>query len=432
MSGPIVDLFGRKNAMFLVNIPHLVAWTLMYFANDLPTLFIANGLLGLGTGVMEAPINSYVGEISEPSIRGSLCTLTQVFTSIGIFVIYFLGTVVSWRYAALICLAAPISSMLLVLLVPETPVWLLVKGREKDALKSLCYLRGWTKPENVREEFDELVVYTKNLKRCVLCSDTDDVDKCEHFSMNCFTRSIYKFRYIMMAKETLRPLTLVVLYFMFYVMSGLQPIRPNMVNVCGALGMPLDGKQVVLMVGVITFLTSIIVVALIKILGKRKIAITSLFGSAISCMALSIYAKSHLGGKVFSYDTETFPKETSYVPLILFYSLTTFTGFAVPWALLGEVFPFRSRATAQGLAAASNYVFSFIGSKTFIDLEGLVKLWGAFAVYACFGFAGSIYLYFFLPETEGKSLQKIESYYSGKLKFFADDPFINFFKRFKR
>lgn len=63
MSGPIVDHFGRKKANFLVNIPHLVAWILMYFSWNVPTLFIANGLLGLGTGVMEAPINSYVGEI---------------------------------------------------------------------------------------------------------------------------------------------------------------------------------------------------------------------------------------------------------------------------------------------------------------------------------------------------------------------------------
>lgn len=62
-SGPLVDYFGRKKANFLVNIPHLVAWILMYFAWNLPSLFIANALLGLGTGIMEAPISSYVGEI---------------------------------------------------------------------------------------------------------------------------------------------------------------------------------------------------------------------------------------------------------------------------------------------------------------------------------------------------------------------------------
>lgn len=60
-----------------------------------------------------------------------------------------------------------------------------------------------------------------------------------------FPRSIYKFRYVMLGKETMRPLVLVMMYFLFYVMSGLAPIRPNMVNICGALGMAQDGKVVV-------------------------------------------------------------------------------------------------------------------------------------------------------------------------------------------
>ncbi|XP_037300888.1 facilitated trehalose transporter Tret1-like, partial [Manduca sexta] len=433
LSGPIVDYFGRKKANFLVNIPHLVAWVLMYFAWDLPTLFIANALLGLGTGVMEAPINSYVGEISEPSIRGALCTVTQLFTSIGVLLMYYLGTVVSWRTASLICLAAPLASMLLILFVPETPVWLLSQGRRNDALKALCYLRGWTTPEHVQNEYTQLVVYTKNLKRCVICK-TDDLKilDCEHLKINRIQRFILRFRYVFLAKETLRPLTLVMLYFMFYVMSGLTPIRPNMVNVCRAFGMADDGKNIVLTVGIITFITSIVVIGIIKMAGKRKLILTAMLGTAISCTALSVYAKLNLDDSVFSYNSDTFPTNTSYIPLTLFYLLTVFTGLNIPWVLLGEVFPFRSRASAQGFAAAWNYVVTFLGSKTYIDLEKSVRLWGTFAVYAGFGFVGTIYLYFFMPETEGKHLHEIENYYSGKLRIFADDPFINFFKRFKR
>lgn len=95
------------------------------------------------------------------------------------------------------------------------------------------------------------------------------------------------------------------------------------------------------MVGLITLVTSIINVGFIKILGKRKLAISSLLMTALSCMCLSIYAKNNLDQTVFSYDPTTFPKETSYVPLVFFYSMTIFTGFGVPWILLGEVFPFR-------------------------------------------------------------------------------------------
>lgn len=66
-------------------------------------------------------------------------------------------------------------------------------------------------------------------------------------------RRILKFRYVMLCKETLRPLTLVMMYFLFFVMSGLTPIKPNLVNVCGAFGMDQDGKKIV--VSVICYFT---------------------------------------------------------------------------------------------------------------------------------------------------------------------------------
>lgn len=92
----------------------------------------------------------------------------------------------------------------------------------------------------------------------------------------------------------------------------------------------------------------------------------------------------------------------------------------------------RSRASAQGIGAAWNYLVTFIGSKTYVNLETSFQLWGTFAVYAAFGFLGTIYLYFFMPETEGIPLHDIESFYNGKFKTFANDPFIRLFKRCKR
>lgn len=74
---------------------------------------------------------------------------------------------------------------------PETPVWLLSRGKEKEALKSLCYLRGWTTPEHVREEFDQLTVYTKKLQNCIICYKTGENEQdCKHDKMNFITRFV--------------------------------------------------------------------------------------------------------------------------------------------------------------------------------------------------------------------------------------------------
>lgn len=63
MSGAIIEPFGRKRSLLIANIPHILAWLLLYFAPNTATVFIAFALLGLGTGIMEAPIMTYIGEI---------------------------------------------------------------------------------------------------------------------------------------------------------------------------------------------------------------------------------------------------------------------------------------------------------------------------------------------------------------------------------
>lgn len=62
-SGIITEPIGRKRAMIFVNIPHIIGWFLLYFATSLTEIFIGVSLLGLGVGLMEAPIVTYVGEI---------------------------------------------------------------------------------------------------------------------------------------------------------------------------------------------------------------------------------------------------------------------------------------------------------------------------------------------------------------------------------
>lgn len=63
LSGLISEPLGRKRAMFLVNIPHVIAWIMMYNATTIFEVFAGNILFGLGVGLMEAPVITYVGEI---------------------------------------------------------------------------------------------------------------------------------------------------------------------------------------------------------------------------------------------------------------------------------------------------------------------------------------------------------------------------------
>lgn len=63
------------------------------------------------------------------------------------------------------------------------------------------------------------------------------------------------------------------------------------------------------------------------------------------------------------------------------------------------------------MAAASSYIFGFFVTKTYVDLVWLMGVPGVLLLYFCIGVIGLVYLYFKLPETEGKSLTEIEEYF---------------------
>jgi SP family facilitated glucose transporter-like MFS transporter 8 len=69
MSGLIVECFGRKWSMILVNMPFLAGWLLYCFSTSITMLFTANIILGMGIGFMEAPIMTHLGETCQPQIR---------------------------------------------------------------------------------------------------------------------------------------------------------------------------------------------------------------------------------------------------------------------------------------------------------------------------------------------------------------------------
>jgi SP family facilitated glucose transporter-like MFS transporter 8 len=78
MSGAIVEFFGRKWSMIIVNAPFLLGWILYSVSNSLTMLYVTNVVLGIGIGFMEAPIMTYIAESSQPDLRAILTSLPGV------------------------------------------------------------------------------------------------------------------------------------------------------------------------------------------------------------------------------------------------------------------------------------------------------------------------------------------------------------------
>ena len=83
--------------------------------------------------------------------------IAALFFHMGMFIGFLVGTLTDWRTTAAICSSVPVITFLINLLLPETPPYLVSKGKIKEAEKSLCWLRGWVKPRYVQQELKELI-----------------------------------------------------------------------------------------------------------------------------------------------------------------------------------------------------------------------------------------------------------------------------------
>uniref|UniRef100_A0AAG5D5T8 Major facilitator superfamily (MFS) profile domain-containing protein n=1 Tax=Anopheles atroparvus TaxID=41427 RepID=A0AAG5D5T8_ANOAO len=420
LSGIILEPLGRKRSMILVNIPHIIGWFMLYNAGSLEEMYTAAILLGLGVGFMEAPIVTYVGEICQPSIRGILTSCAGVAVMLGFFMVYLLGTVTTWRTTAAICASIPIATMIAICFVPETPMWLLSKDRADDALKSLQWLRGWVSPKAVEEEFQEMKRYSLNSAKCAICVKTS-VSTCQHPPLTEWMKLKELTR-----KRNLRPFVLVMLFFVFGQLSGLTGMRPYLVQIFQAYGVPLDANWATVSTGLLGLLANIVCMVSIKFVGKRRLALTSMAVTALSCISLSIYAFNTFPSGWTSFDIHSGTSHVSsrgYIPMVLFFMLAFFTSVGVlpvPWILLSEVFPFRNRSLACGITAALHYVMSFVTTKTYFNLESAFSLPGVILFYGLMGIIGLFFVYFFLPETEKRTLEDIELYFSDNKRKLTD------------
>lgn len=99
---------------------------------------------------------TYVAEVTQPEFRGMLAATGTTCVIIGIFCQFVMGTFMTWRTVALVCSALPLLTILALCFVPESPYWLLTKGRVDEARESLAWLRGWAPFSIVKKEFDEI------------------------------------------------------------------------------------------------------------------------------------------------------------------------------------------------------------------------------------------------------------------------------------
>ncbi|KAL3282157.1 hypothetical protein HHI36_005352 [Cryptolaemus montrouzieri] len=443
LSGMITQPLGRKRSMQLINIPFMASWLLFYFSTKIWHVFAALALSGLAGGLMEAPVLTYVAEVTQPHLRGVLSSTSSMSVISGSMIQFILSTFLKWRTVALCSAVVPIFSFCLLYVIPETPTWLVSKKRYKEAKESLAWLRGWVEIEKVDKEYKELFAHIQ-MSRGIGNSGfqldngqmqgnvNGEINKTRNETNQNRKRTKTETLKLFKKRNFIRPYLLVSYTFFLSHFNGMSPVQTYAVTIFSSLKAPIDEYYATALLGIVEFFGCVSCVCLLRHIGKRVLSFISLIATAICFLVIGLYSYFfHINTLLENKNSNTtvsnstvHPEnvlkdshEYSWVPLVLIISAAFVSHMGIrvlPWILTGEMFPNETRAIASGITATSYYIFGFVCNKVFLSMINTFTLPGTFWFYSSMSFIGFIVLYFILPETEGKTLQEITDHFAGK------------------
>lgn len=262
-------------------------------------------------------------------------------------------------------------------------MWLLSRNREKDAMKSLCWLRGWVPAKVVQNEFDKMKRYNEFSRCCSNCRNAQI--KCTH----PLPTTKERFKEILRSR-TLKPAAILLTCSFVSQFAGMNQFSPFIVQILATYRSSIPAEWGTVVLSIVALVGAISWGSIVRFVGKRRIFLTAL---AICCVChhiLGIYGFVYLpsGSKSFDKKGIQIPAdETSIVPLIVFIVLKFFTTgiIGVPVMMFSELFPFKTRTLASGCTMAISFIIVFISHKSFINVEDLLSLPGAMIAYGVVG-----------------------------------------------
>ncbi|XP_050695630.1 facilitated trehalose transporter Tret1-like isoform X2 [Eriocheir sinensis] len=380
IAGQAMDRFGRRTTIVWVSPIMAASWVLMALAPYISIILLGRAICGLMTSFLISAVSVYNSEVPEARLRGRLGTMSSLFISLGILFSYTAGAFLPWRYSCYVCAAPPVLTAFVVFAVPESPYWLMLKGRKNEALVALKWLRG---------------------------PDYDIMEDLENIDLKLKAVGT-KIQY----RELLRPRTRRPFFIALFLMTLQQTCGANILimytgSILISAGVK-DHNTAVVYVGLVQLVGTIFSVLLMDKLGRRLIIVTSLSVVGIFTVMLGVYYYMQV---VMSVVWPLWVPLTAVMVSSLGYCFGCRT---IPWLTSAELFNTTIRSTANTVCLLYNRILNF----TIVQVYPfLVEAIGAHSVFFFFGgvsLVGSVLSSIIMPETKGKSLEQIQEYFEKK------------------
>ncbi|XP_031622745.1 facilitated trehalose transporter Tret1-like [Contarinia nasturtii] len=320
---------------------------------------------------MQSSSINYLAEICEPSYRSLFFGYGDICISCGIVMIYSLNTMMSWRKVCFICANLPlITAIAVFFLLPETPQFLLSKNRTAAAKVSLRRLRGWVPYEAVAQEFEDLQRQSERSKSCYTCIKQDLA--CTH-ALPTMSEKFAELK----RKSTLKPLFIIITLFFLMPFTGIMAMRPYMLQIFKAYNSPIKPDHAMTIQSFFSAAGTLTMMLLVRFTGKRRLYLFCMSAVLVSSATITWFGFTYLPSGFISFDQanrkpfQLNNKSLENIPMICLMTWSYFTTcglLGIPFTLTSELFSFKSRGIACGMAISMLSVFMFIGNKTYYNI----------------------------------------------------------------
>jgi sugar porter (SP) family MFS transporter len=372
----IGDRYGRKKSLMFSAVLFTLTPLAAAAANSVAMFSLARLFSGLAIGLASVLTPVYIAEISPSKNRGALVSLNQLGIVIGILIAYIVGWWLSglgensWRWMLAIAAIPSLIFFIGLFAIPESPRWLISRGRSDEAMRTLVRLLG------EREASDEL-------------NAVNNASANERGSWReVFSRDMRKRLGVGMTLALFSQVTGVnaVLYYGSVIISEHFPAQ--------SAAMALASN---IIIGTVNLISTIVAMIFVDRWGRRVILMTASGGMTI---ALSVL--------VVGLNIQGAPAYLMLTSILFYVSFFAFGMGPGPWLIISEIFPTKVRSRAASIATSTLWSGALIVTFTFLSLVNFLKLWGTFSVFGVLSLACFLYVWKAVPETKGRTLEQIQ------------------------
>ncbi len=406
LSGWMASRLGRKKSLFCAGIMFFLSALGSYYPEFLffqkgvatKSLLVAFNLYrvlgGIGVGLASALCPMYIAEVAPANKRGTLVSWNQFAIIFGQLVVYFVNFLiirshandpqvvewtnsVGWRIMFVSeCVPAGLFT-LLILLVPETPRFLALNGKDEKALEVLSNINGEAKGREILAEIKATAVEK--------------------------TEKLFSYGWMV--------IFIGCMLSVFQQAIGINAVLYFAPRIFESMGVSNNMLFTVIM-GVINISFTLVAVFTVEKLGRKPLLITGSLGMAVGALGVALS------------NVMTLPAFIAPLSIMVYSACFMFSWGPICWVYISELFPNTIRSQATALAVAFQWIFNFIVSSTFVPmynmrLGSMGDSFGHFFAYALYGvicIIAAVFVWRLVPETKGKTLEDMTALWRERSK----------------